>query len=106
MAARIVTFVTVEKSQPGKGLGAMEDGASPRVSVVIPALNEASNIAFVLATVPADVYEVVLVDGGSDDGTADVARSVLPTIRVVQQPGRGKGDALVAGMSVCRGDVI
>jgi glycosyltransferase involved in cell wall biosynthesis len=83
----------------------MED-VSPRVSVVIPALNEARNIAHVLATLPAAVYEVVLVDGGSTDGTVDVARSVMPSIRVVRQPGRGKGDALVAGMDACQGDAI
>jgi len=82
------------------------DDVSPRVSVVIPALNEERNIAHVLATLPDDVYEVVLVDGGSADDTVAVARSVLPSIRVIRQPGRGKGDALVAGMDACQGDAI
>src|SRR4051794_2179769 len=83
----------------------MQDSA-PRISVVIPALNEAQNIGHVLATLPDDVFEVVLVDGGSTDGTVEVARSVVPSIRVIGQPGRGKGDALVAGMDACRGDAI
>src|SRR4051794_3996655 len=83
----------------------MED-ESPRISVVIPALNEARNIAHVLATLPEDIFEVVLVDGGSTDATVKVARSVLPSIRVIRQPGRGKGDALVAGMEACQGDAI
>jgi glycosyltransferase involved in cell wall biosynthesis len=78
----------------------------PRVSVVIPALNEARNIAHVLATIPEDVFEVVVVDGGSTDGTADAARAARPDIRVIGQPGTGKGDALIAGFAACRGDVI
>jgi glycosyltransferase involved in cell wall biosynthesis len=78
----------------------------PRVSVVIPTRNEARNIEHVLATLPDDVYEVLIVDGGSVDGTVDVARTARPDIRVVQQPGQGKGDALAAGFAACDGDVV
>ena len=79
---------------------------APRLSVVIPALNEARNIGHVLRTLPDDVFEVVLVDGHSTDGTVDVARSIRDDIRVVIQPGTGKGDALAAGFAACRGDVV
>jgi len=72
---------------------------APRVSVVIPALNEAENLPHVLATLPSDTYELVLVDGQSIDGTSTVARSHFPEVRIVGQPGRGKGDALRAGRS-------
>jgi glycosyltransferase involved in cell wall biosynthesis len=78
----------------------------PRVSVVIPTRNEARNIEHVLATLPDDVHEVLVVDGGSVDGTVDVARAARPDIRVVQQPGTGKGDALAAGFAECSGDVV
>jgi glycosyltransferase involved in cell wall biosynthesis len=78
----------------------------PRLSVVIPALNEARNIGHVLRTLPDDVFEVILVDGHSTDGTVDVARSIRDDIRVVVQPGTGKGDALAAGFAACRGDVV
>ena len=78
----------------------------PRLSVVIPALNEARNIGHVLRTLPDEVFEVVLVDGHSTDGTVEAARAVRPDIRVLQQPGTGKGDALAAGFGACRGDVI
>ncbi len=74
--------------------------------MVIPALNEAENLPHVLATLPADTYELVLVDGHSIDGTSTVAREHYPTVRIVGQPGRGKGDALRAGFAACSGDVI
>ena len=68
-----------------------------RVSVVIPALNEAENLRHVLPRIPSDVDEVILVDGGSVDGTVEVARSVMPSLRVISQEGRGKGAALRTG---------
>ena len=64
---------------------------------MIPALNEAENLPHVLATLPADTYELVLVDGHSIDGTSTVAREHYPNVRIVSQSGRGKGDALRAG---------
>jgi glycosyltransferase involved in cell wall biosynthesis len=79
---------------------------SPRVSVVIPALNEAENLPHVLATLPDDTYELVLVDGHSVDGTTEVARAHYPNVKIVGQEGRGKGDALRAGFAACTGDVI
>ena len=86
--------------------GVIRSVRSPRVSVVIPALNEAENLPHVLATLPADTYELVLVDGHSVDGTSEVAREHYPTVRIVGQQGRGKGDALQAGFAACSGDVI
>jgi len=76
------------------------------VSVVIPALDEAQNLPRVLARIPADVHEVILVDGASVDGTIDVARQVMPTIRIVLQDGRGKGNALRNGFAAATGDII
>jgi hypothetical protein len=76
------------------------------VSVVIPALNEAESLPHVLPRIPADVHEVILVDGASTDGTIDVARRLLPSIRIVEQEGRGKGAALRAGFAAATGDII
>jgi glycosyltransferase involved in cell wall biosynthesis len=84
----------------------MDSHDPPRLSVVIPALNEARNIGHVLQTLPDDVFEVILVDGHSTDGTVEVARAIRGDIRVVVQPGIGKGDALAAGFAACRGDVV
>lgn len=78
----------------------------PRISVVIPARNEARNLPHVLGLIPADVFEVILVDGKSVDDTVGVARRSRPGIIVVSQIRRGKGNALAAGLAACRGDYI
>jgi hypothetical protein len=78
----------------------------PRVSVVIPALNEADNLPRVLARLPEFADEVILVDGHSTDDTIAVARAVRPDIRVVTQNDRGKGNALACGFALCTGDII
>jgi glycosyltransferase involved in cell wall biosynthesis len=78
----------------------------PRVSVVIPALNEAENLPFVLPHIPLDVDEVILVDGRSTDGTVELAHRLRPDVRVVWQSGKGKGNALRSGFEACSGDII
>ncbi|MPV88096.1 glycosyltransferase [Georgenia ruanii] len=79
---------------------------TPHVSLIIPALNEARNLPWVLERVPASVEEVILVDGYSTDNTIAVARQCRPDIHVVQQRGRGKGMALRTGFDAARGDYI
>ena len=56
---------------------------TPRVSVVVPTLNEAKNLPHVLPRIPSWVYEVILVDGRSQDNTLEVAQELMPDIRVV-----------------------
>ena len=80
--------------------------ARPRVSVVIPTLNEARNLGHVFAALPADLHEVILVDGHSVDGTPDVARQLRPDVRVVNQTRMGKGNALACGFAAASGDII
>ena len=72
--------------------------ADPRISIVIPALNEALNLAAVLPLLP-EVHEVILVDGGSVDGTVQAARRAMPDIVTVLQGRRGKGNALAGGFA-------
>ncbi len=75
------------------------------VSVVIPALNEEASIAVVLAAVPPDaVDEVIVVDGGSSDRTVEIAQA--GGARVIREPRRGYGRACVTGISAAAGDVI
>jgi glycosyltransferase involved in cell wall biosynthesis len=76
------------------------------VSVVIPALNEAESLPYVLARIPAGVHEVILVDGLSIDGTIQVARALMPKIRIVRQRRPGKGAALRAGFEAATGDIV
>ena len=77
----------------------------PRISVVIPALNEALNLSIVLPQLPP-VHEVILVDGGSVDGTVMAARRARPDIVTVLQSRRGKGNALAAGFARVSGDIV
>lgn len=76
------------------------------VSVVIPALNEAESIGHVVRSMPwGDIAECIVVDNGSTDGTADVARAA--GARVVNSP-RGYGAACAAGAqaAVALSDVL
>ena len=77
-----------------------------RVSVVVPAMNEAENIPHVFSRIPREVYELILVDGGSTDATVAVAQEMWPNLVVVQQTGKGKGQALAQGFEMATGDVI
>lgn len=77
----------------------------PRISVVVPTLNESRNIGWVLARLPQDLHEVILVDGCSVDGTVAVAVEVRPGIRILDQPLRGKGAALAVGLAAVTGDI-
>jgi glycosyltransferase involved in cell wall biosynthesis len=76
------------------------------VSVIIPTLNEAQNLPFVLPRLPSCVTDVIVVDGRSSDDTINVARHHRPDCQVVMQTGRGKGNALVAGFAVARGEIV
>ncbi len=78
---------------------------TPRVTVVVPARNEAKNLEVVLPQLP-EVHEVILVDGHSTDGTIEMARRVMPGITVVQQTRRGKGNALACGFMAATGDIV
>ncbi len=93
-----------------------EQRASARpltVSVVVPARNEAGNIAAAV-TRTAELgagTELIFVEGHSRDHTwAEIQRvaAAYPErrIRILQQPGKGKGDAVRAGFAVATGDIL
>ena len=81
---------------------------NPRISVVVPTLNEARNLEVVLPELMAavDVHEVIVVDGGSVDDTVATARRLLPDAVICQQARRGKGNALATGFAQVTGDVV
>jgi glycosyltransferase involved in cell wall biosynthesis len=75
----------------------------PRISLIIPALNEAPAIGQVLDSLPSGVYsQVIVVDNGSTDGTGKIATSHGAT--VVRENGRGYGRACLAGIAKLRPD--
>jgi glycosyltransferase involved in cell wall biosynthesis len=79
--------------------------ANPRVSVVMPTLNEEKNLEWVLGRLPTDLHEIVLVDGRSTDATIATATRLRPDIRIVLQKTRGKGAALALGLAEVTGDI-
>ncbi len=81
----------------------------PLVSVTIPAYNAATTLAETLESVLAQdhpSFEVVVVDDGSSDETAAVARRYAPRVRVVQKSNGGLADARNAGVRAARGALI
>lgn len=77
-----------------------------RVSVVIPTMNEARNLPWVLGRLPAWVDELVIVDGRSTDDTVEVALSHRPDAVIVRERTPGKGAAVRAGFAAASGDII
>ena len=78
----------------------------PKVTVVIPALNEARNLPHVFAKLPEGLHEVILVDGNSVDDTVATARRLRPDVRILTQNRSGKGNALACGFAAATGDII
>ncbi|MFJ1824473.1 glycosyltransferase family 2 protein [Streptomyces sp. NPDC088178] len=75
----------------------------PRADVVLPCLDEAAALPRVLAGIPAG-WRAIVVDNGSTDGSADLARSLGAT--VVHEPRRGFGAACHAGLLAARADFV
>ena len=74
--------------------------------MVVPTLNEARNLPHVFAKLPANLHEVIIVDGHSLDDTVAVARHLRPDVRIVRQNRSGKGNALACGFDAATGDII
>jgi glycosyltransferase involved in cell wall biosynthesis len=105
----------IREERVSEAMGADRFGAAPagqglqsegrRVSLVIPAKNEARNIGWVLERVPLLVDEIVLVDR-STDATVAVARAIRPDVVVVTTDRPGKGIALRTGFEAATGDYV
>jgi glycosyltransferase involved in cell wall biosynthesis len=99
-----------QQAQPrGKVLDHMQ--ADKKISIVIPALNEEKGIGPVLQELPLQALrdrgyetEVLVVDNGSTDRTAQIAREYGAT--VIMQPIRGYGNAYKVGFAKASGDII
>jgi putative flippase GtrA len=82
-----------------------------RASVVIPAYREVDRIASTVGAVRAALIslggvEIVVVDDGSSDGTADAARDAGADQVIVLPSNRGKGAAVRAGVGAARGRTV
>lgn len=75
-----------------------------RITVVIPCLNEEEGIVQVLSRMPSFVDEVIVVDNGSTDRTAEMARKF--GAHVIHEKVRGYGRAYKTGLTQAQGDII
>lgn len=103
----------------------------PRVSIVMPTLDERENLPFVISRIPPWIHELVLVDGKSQDGTVELAKELWPNdhivteqrgrrkfsyayekhkrgaiLRIVSQRRKGKGEALRCGFQAATGEIV
>lgn len=102
----ILAYVgAVPVAQPGAMMPA-SSVTLPRVSFIVPTLNEAKNLPWLLPRIPNWAHEVIIVDGRSTDDTVAVARRLRKDVKIVMEPRRGKGAALQAGFRVAKGDII
>src|SRR5207245_7204711 len=83
------------------------------LSVVVPTYNEAASVPKLAARLHAALagrdWELVIVDGGSPDGTADIAAGLAPAIpvHVVRRAGKsGPASAVLAGVGAAKGDTL
>ncbi|CAO3439679.1 glycosyltransferase [Azospirillum doebereinerae] len=88
-------------------------GKPPSVTILIPCRNERGNIENAIRRLPrfAPDIEVIYCEGHSKDGTfeeCERVRDAYPDwdIKVMRQPGKGKGDAVRAGFAAARGDIL
>jgi SAM-dependent methyltransferase len=89
---------------------------SPSVSVIVPARNEAGNIADAVARTPlmGGWTELIFVEGGSSDDTWERIQAVADTVSpkgvriapALRQKGRGNGDAVREGFAAAKGDIL
>ena len=80
---------------------------TPRFSIIIPAFNSAATLARAIESVQKQswpAYEIIVVDDGSTDATADVARQFGTTVRLIRQANSGVSAARNAGAAAATGD--
>jgi glycosyltransferase involved in cell wall biosynthesis len=102
ISSSLATSVREAKRKTARPRGS----GSPSVTAVIPALNEAPNLPFVLPKLEGLVDEVIIVDGLSQDDTVKVAQRLRTDVRILHEARRGKGAALRRGFAEASGEII
>jgi rSAM/selenodomain-associated transferase 2 len=83
----------------------MPDPSQAKISIIIPVLNEAAILAHMIASLPsANSIEIIVVDGGSQDNTPEIAKT-LGRVKIIQtQPGRAT--QMNAGALLASGEIL
>ncbi|HUV12519.1 MAG TPA: TIGR04283 family arsenosugar biosynthesis glycosyltransferase [Acidobacteriota bacterium] len=92
------------RDNPSGGVAGDSEMPTPSISIVIPTLNERENLTRILASCdPPEDVEIIVVDGGSVDGTPEfAARSGVKL--VISEPGRGK--QMNVGAKMGKGEIL
>jgi len=80
------------------------------ISIIIPVYNEAGTISdslsYLLSTINEPSVEIIVVDGGSNDKTADMVSKYINRVKLVSSPQKGRGAQMHYGASIAKGDVL
>lgn len=83
-----------------------DHGQKNTISLIVPTLNEFSNIKYVFPNIPDFIDEIIVIDGGSTDGTIEEIMKFRKDAKIVIHRVPGKGTALKKGFEVATGDII
>lgn len=116
MLIRAVLVVTVAAGHHRRGHrgrhhpdGPALPSVTERVTVIVPAYNEAAGIEAAVRSIAASTHpvEIIVVDDGSTDDTAGIVEALnLPGVRLIRQPNGGKPTALNTGIQAASHDLI
>ncbi|MFE2065741.1 bifunctional polysaccharide deacetylase/glycosyltransferase family 2 protein [Streptomyces sp. NPDC059467] len=111
LRAAVVLFAARRHRRQRTGHGTWSWGppVTERVSVIVPAYNESAGIEAAVRSLLASDHpvEIIVVDDGSTDGTADLVESLgLPGVRVIRQQNAGKPAALNTGLAAATCDLV
>jgi SAM-dependent methyltransferase len=108
-----LTNIVVARFCPRRARALEKSETKPLVSVIVPARNEAENIATILDTVPemGGGTEIIFVEGHSEDNTYETIGQLIPAYperrcNLYRQKGMGKGDAVRLGFAESKGDIL
>ena len=110
----LMTLVYLREHSRIHAVRLRKDDWTPSVSIIIPAYNESAYIAGCIRSVlaldyPKNKLEIIVVDDGSTDGTAAIARSFCeknPHLRVWSKPNSGKADSMNRAIARAKGEMV
>ncbi|MFG1820242.1 bifunctional polysaccharide deacetylase/glycosyltransferase family 2 protein [Kribbella sp. NPDC049174] len=106
---RAITTVVAARRHARQRDWSWGDPVTEPVSVIVPAYNESAGIEAAIRSLVASDHpiEVIVVDDGSTDGTADIVEALrIPGVRVIRQRNAGKPVALNTGLQAAHFDLI